>query len=378
MNSSELVGKIPKCYTLTKPGCIFGQILFTMSDFHTLTIQNIHRETPSAVTLTFGVPDALKEVYQYKAGQYITLKAEINGEEVRRAYSLCSAPSSGLLQVAVKEVENGTFSVLANNKLTVGQSIDVHTPEGKFIFVPNGERQASYAAFAAGSGITPILSIIKSVLIDEPKSTFVLVYGNRSLEGTMFHKVLLELQLEYPDRFFVEFFYSRTQEPNSNFGRIERSTINYVVRNKFKAHQFSKFFLCGPEPMINLVAEVLEDKGTPKEDILFELFSSSATAEVNAALDGNTALTVICDDEEFNLTMPQNKVILDVVLEAGIDAPHSCQGGICSSCIARITSGTATMRKNLILTDEEVEEGLILTCQAHPTSATITIDYDEV
>ena len=349
-----------------------------MSDFHSLTIQDITRETPSAVSITFGVPSDLKAEYKFMAGQYLTLKTTIDGKEVRRAYSLCSSPGSEILKVAVKEVSGGTFSVLANNKLAVGASLEVHPPEGKFILEPNAENQNDYAAFVAGSGITPVLSIIKTVLEEEPKSRFLLVYGNKSIEETIFHTELLKLQLQYADRLFIEFVYSRTQEENSHFGRIARSTVNYVVKNKFKEHDFDRYFLCGPEAMITEVKEVLTENGVAEDKILFELFSSTDEGAVQVSGDGNTKIKIIVDDEEFDFEMPQSQVILDAALDRDIDAPHSCQGGICSSCIARIKEGTAVMRKNQILTDSEVAEGLVLTCQAQPTSPTIVVDYDEV
>ncbi|MGB5942576.1 MAG: ferredoxin--NADP reductase [Leeuwenhoekiella sp.] len=349
-----------------------------MAQFHELTISEVNRETQQAVSIAFNVPANLAETFSFAAGQYITLKKEINGKEVRRAYSLCSTPSSGKLRVAVKEVKDGTFSVLANNKLQVGESLQVHPPEGKFVFEPSGENQKDYIAFAAGSGITPILSIVKTALEGEPKSRFVLVYGNRSVEETIFHKQLLKLQLKYPERFFIEFIYSRKQEEGAKFGRIERSSINYVLRNKFEAHDFSKCYLCGPEAMINTVTEILQENGIAKENILFELFSSDETGEVDDKLEGQSQMKILVDDEEFDFIMPQDTIILDACLDRDIDAPHSCQGGICSSCIARVTSGSAKMRKNQILTDDEIEEGLILTCQAHPTSASVTVNYDEV
>lgn len=348
-----------------------------MADFHSLTIQDINRETTAAVSITFGVPQNLQETFTFKAGQYITLKKNIDGKEVRRAYSLCSTPASGLLKVAVKEVDGGTFSVLANNKLTVGESLEVHPPEGRFVYEPFGEK-ADYAAFAAGSGITPVMSILKTVLEEEPLSRFLLVYGNKTVEDTIFHKELLELQLKYPDRLFIEFVFSRKQEGDSHFGRIERSTVNFVIKNKFKEYDFKKFFLCGPEPMVEGITETLAEAGVDTGDILFELFNTSDDGEVDAALDGMTQIKVVLDDEEFEFTMPQDEVVLDAVLDQDIDAPHSCQGGICSSCVAKLTSGTVKMRKNMILTDDEVEEGLILTCQAHPTSPSITVSYDDV
>ncbi|MEH6408727.1 MAG: iron-sulfur cluster-binding domain-containing protein, partial [Leeuwenhoekiella sp.] len=189
---------------------------------------------------------------------------------------------------------------------------------------------------------------------------------------------LLKLQLKYADRLFIEFVYSQAQEENSHFGRIARSTVNFVVNNKFKEHDFDRFYLCGPETMINEVKDVLTENGIAEENILFELFSSKEEGSVEVATDGVTKIKIIVDDEEFEFEMPQTQVILDAALDRDIDAPHSCQGGICSSCIARITSGTAVMRKNQILTDGEIAEGLVLTCQAQPTSPSITVDYDEV
>ena len=350
-----------------------------MKNFHSLTIKEVVRETPKSVSIVFNVPDDLKPTFKFTAGQYITIKKEIDGEELRRSYSICSTPNSGELKVSVKEVADGRFSSYANNELKAGDQLEVFLPEGKFTFIPSADAgHRTYAAFAAGSGITPVMSIIKTALTEEEHSKFVLVYGNRTPEETIFFKELLELQASYPDRFFVEFVYSRTQNENSFFGRIERSTVNFVIKNKFKGHNFSDVYLCGPEEMIDLVSEVLQENKLPKENIHFELFSSSEEGEVEANLDGKTQITVIVDDEEKTFIMDQKKNILDAVLDEDLDAPYSCQGGICSSCIARITEGKAEMAKNQILTDDEVEEGLTLTCQAHPTTPTIKIDYDDV
>lgn len=349
-----------------------------MSKFYPLKIKEVIRETEQAVSLSFEIPDNLKEEFNFSAGQYITIKTEANGEEVRRAYSLCSAPESGEFKVTVKEVEGGRFSVIANNKLVAGDILEVHPPEGKFIFEA-GEGRKNYAAFAAGSGITPVLSIIKTVLRDEPHSKFVLTYGNKSVDDTIFFKELLELQAKYPDRLFVEFVYSRTREDNAHFGRIETSTVNYVVKNKFKDHPFDRFYLCGPEPMINHVSEVLENNGVTRDKIFFELFTTTEEEkEIQGDVDGKTSVTILVDDEEFTFSMDRKDVVLDIALENDIDVPYSCQGGICSSCMARITEGKAEMSKNQILTDDEIEEGFILTCQAHPTTAILKVDYDDV
>lgn len=348
-----------------------------MSQFYALKIKEVIRETPEAVSLSFEIPENLQETFSYKAGQYITIKTSIEGEEIRRAYSLCSAPGSGEFKVTVKEVEGGKFSGVANNKLKAGDTLEVHPPEGKFIFEP-GKGDRTYAAFAAGSGITPVLSILKTVLVEEPESNFILVYGNKTVENTIFFKELLELQTKYPERLFIEFVYSRSREENAHFGRIETSTVNYVVKNKFKDSSIERFFLCGPEEMINTVKSLLQQNGVAAENILFELFTTEDTGPVETNMHGGVQLTIIVDDEESTFTMDSDETVLDAALDNDLDVPYSCQGGICSSCVARIEEGKATMRKNQVLTDSEIEEGLILTCQAQATTPTLKINYDDV
>ena len=350
-----------------------------MSKFFPLKIKNIIRETEQAVSLEFEIPQGSKSEFSFKAGQYITIKTQIEGKEVRRAYSICTPPSEENFRVTVKEVEGGTFSVIANNKLKAGDLLEVHPPEGKFIFEPvNDNHPHTYAAFAAGSGITPVLSIVKTVLLQEQHSRFVLVYGNRTPDETIFFRELLELQSKHPDRLFVEFVYSRTKEEASHYGRIDESTVNYVLKNRFKDTSFTRFYLCGPEEMINNVTEILLNQNIKKEQILFELFNTEVEGEITSNLEGETQLSIMVDDEETILTMPKNKTVLQAALDHGLDVPYSCQGGICSSCMARITGGTAEMKKNAILTDSEIADGLILTCQAHPTSPEIHVDYDDV
>jgi ring-1,2-phenylacetyl-CoA epoxidase subunit PaaE len=261
--------------------------------------------------------------------------------------------------------------------LKEGDVLAVHPPEGKFIFKPS-DKPENYAAFVAGSGSTPVMSILKTALDQEEASNFVLVYGNKTPEETIYFKELLELQAEYPNRFFLEFVYSRARDEESFFGRIERSTVNFILKNKFKNDVFSDFYLCGPESMIDLVQEVLEDNKVKKDNIHFELFTTSEEGEVNANLKGDTEIHVVVDDEEFEFQMNKKTKVLDAVLDEDIDAPYSCQGGICSSCVALLKEGKAEMEKNQILTDDEIKEGLILTCQAHPTTPKIVIDYDDV
>ena len=350
-----------------------------MPSFLKLIIKEIKRETADAVSILFNVPEELKPDYKFVAGQYLNLKLTLDNQEIRRAYSICSSPESGELRIAVKGVKNGVFSQFANTKLKAGDVLEVGHPEGKFTFEPDAERQKNYAAFVAGSGITPVLSIIKSVLKSEPKSSFVLVYGNRTPEDTIFHQELHDLQLKYVGRFFVHYVYSQAKAENALFGRIDKSAVNFVLNNKHKELEFDKFYLCGPEEMINTVSGILKEKNVKDSAIKFELFtSSSQEKEIKTSLEGHTKITVLVDDDEVTFEMSQKQTILDASLKQGIDAPYSCQGGICSSCLARVTSGSAEMTKNSILTDKEIASGLILTCQAHPTSESIYIDYDDV
>jgi ring-1,2-phenylacetyl-CoA epoxidase subunit PaaE len=350
-----------------------------MSSFYKLNIKEVKRETPNAVSVLFNVPSELQPTYKFIAGQYINLKLTLDGKEIRRAYSICSSPNSGELRIAIKAVKNGNFSKFANDNLKAGDILEVGQPEGKFTFEPSADRQKNYAAFVAGSGITPVMAILQSVLENEPNSSFVLVYGNKTPEDTIFHDQLHELQLKYVGRFFVHYVYSQTKVENELFGRIDKSNINFVLNNKHKEKEFDKFYLCGPEEMINLATTVLKEHNVADKNIKFELFTTSSTENTEASShEGHTKITVLVDDEETTFEMSQKQTLLEAALKQGIDAPYSCQGGICSSCLARISKGTAEMKKNSILTDKEVADGLILTCQAHPTSSEIFVDFDDV
>ncbi|WP_222982707.1 ferredoxin--NADP reductase [Flagellimonas meishanensis] len=349
-----------------------------MSDFHALQVSAVKKLTPNSVAITFTVPESLRNTFSFKAGQYITIKHQMNGQEIRRAYSISCAPSSGILTVGVKKMPNGMFSVYANEILKEGDTLEVMPPEGRFIFEPAGNPK-NIIAFAAGSGITPIMSIAQTVLEGHPENVFVLVFGNQSPSETMYLDSIRRMKKQYTDRFFIQHVYSRTREEGALFGHIERSTVNFVIKNQFKNIVFDAHYLCGPEPMINTVSEILMEHGVSKEKILFELFTSSDSEDVLAEeLEGKTQVEVVVDDETFSLTMDKKQLVLDAVLKEGIDAPYSCQGGVCSSCIARIKEGKAEMVKNQILTDGEVAEGLILTCQAHPLTPTLKLDYDDV
>lgn len=351
-----------------------------MSSFHNLSVKNIKRETDKSISISFNLPENLKASFAFKAGQYITLKTVIDSHEVRRDYSLCVSPKSGELKVAVKEVNDGTFSAYANNTLKVGDTLEVAPPKGRFIFEPNDSKTKNIALFAAGSGITPILSIVKCALEEEVYSQVILVYGNKTTKDTMFLNELLELQHAYKDRFSIQFVFSQQDEDDSIFGRIEKSTVNYVMKNKHKHVEVDAFYLCGPEAMIHTVKDVLTEHDIDENRIHFELFKAAKPVDVkeDVAAAGSTQISITVDDETTTFEMSQKQTILEAALDEDLDAPYSCQGGICSSCLARVTEGEATMTQNNILTESEIAEGLILTCQAHPTTPSIVIDYDDV
>jgi len=306
-----------------------------MSQFVLLTIKEVVQETPSAVSLVFNIPENLKPNFNFIPGQFITLKAKINGEEVRRAYSLSSSPGDQDIKVSVKKIANGSFSVYANESLKKGDQVEVLFPEGKFQLKTDRNNTKNYMAFAAGSGITPIMSMIKTVLIEEPNSKFVLVYGNKNSSETMFFKELLELQINYPERLFLEFVYSQQNNEETQFGRINKDTVNFAVKDKFKNLDFSNFYLCGPESMIETVQEVLIDNAVDKNNIHYELFTSKTiTPESNAG--GSSTISIVLDDEELTVTADRKLTLLDNILNKDIDAPYSCKGGVCCSCICKV------------------------------------------
>ncbi len=349
-----------------------------MSKFHSLTVKRIKKLTPSSVAITFDIPKDLIQTFDFDAGQYITIKKEIKGKELRRAYSISSTPKKDSFTIGVKKVDRGGFSEYAHSKLAEGDVLEVMPPEGRFTFVPN-ENSMNIAAFAAGSGITPIMSIAKTVLDSNIDNTFVLVYCNKSFEETMFYSDLVKLQLNYADRFYIYFTNTEKQEKDALFGRIDTSTVNYALKNKHKDVDFEAFYLCGPEAMIHTVSDTLKNNGIAEAKIHFELFTTTEIKdELPVSADGETQIEVLVDDETFSFTMDKKMIVLDAVLKENIDAPYSCQGGVCSSCIARVTEGKTEMANNQILTDSEIEEGFILTCQAHAITPTLKINYDDV
>ena len=350
-----------------------------MSIFHKLRVKEVRRETVDAVSVSFDVPDELEKEFRFLPGQYITIQKNLQDSLLRRAYSICSSPESGELRVAIKHVDKGRFSDFANNTLKEGDTLDVAGPEGRFVLEVDGSNQKDYLAIAAGSGITPVISMIKAVLQSEKDSRFVLIYGSKSGEKTIFKKELDELVVSAGGRFQVQYVYSQIISDKALFGRIDEKLVKELLKNKFSGWNFDSYFLCGPEEMIDGAKEMLIKKGINEDAIKFELFSSTSNKkEVTKSLSGNAEICVVLDDDETTFEMRMDELILDAALAKGLDAPYSCQGGVCSSCLAKVVEGKAVMERNTILDEDEIEEGLILTCQAHPVTSTIKIDYDDV
>ncbi len=350
-----------------------------MSIFHQLRVKEVRRETVDAVSVAFDVPNELEKEFRFSPGQYITIQKDLQDSLLRRAYSICSSPDSGELRVAIKEVDKGRFSHFANQVLKPGDLLDVAGPEGRFVLETNDKHQKDYLAIAAGSGITPVISMIKAVLQNESKSRFALIYGSKSSDKTIFKKELDSLVASYDGRLKVQYVYSKIISDKALFGRIDGKMVKGLLKSDFSGYNFDTYFLCGPEEMIDDTKKALLKNGVKEEAIKLELFSATSyKKEVTKSLSGNVEITVVLDDEETTFDMRMDELILDAAIAKGLDAPYSCQGGVCSSCLAKVIEGSAVMERNTILDADEIEEGLILTCQAHPTTSTIKIDYDDV
>ena len=347
-----------------------------MAGLHQLQVSGVERLTKDAVAITFDVPSSLKADFRFQPGQYLTLSAQIAGSEVRRSYSICSAPHEGSLRVGIKALPKGVFSTYANSQVREGDLLDVGAPEGRFVYVSSANPK-KLMLFAAGSGITPMLSIAKAALKDNPDHQVILVYGNRSPESSMFADEIQAMELNHPHQFSVINIYSRARAEDALFGRIDNANILYVLNTLHSKVCFDDFYICGPGGMIETCTQVLQDAGIESPKIHVEHFSGGS-APVASDKEGKVAYTVVLDEKVHQFTADAQKSVLDAALAAGLEAPYSCQGGVCGSCIGRVKSGHVEMGNNQILTDGEVEEGLVLSCQASCTSDALEIDFDDV
>jgi ring-1,2-phenylacetyl-CoA epoxidase subunit PaaE len=353
--------------------------------FHKLRIAEVRRETPDAVSIRFEIPDTLKDAFAFKAGQHLTLRTEMNGADVRRNYSVCAAPHENEIRIAVKQMPGGRFSAWANNELAAGHVIEVLPPLGRFVLPePNGA-SPHYVALAGGSGITPVLSIIKAGLRQNPKARFTLLYGNRDSPSIMFLEELAGLKNRYLDRIEVYHFLENEAEEIELFnGRLDRDKCDEVFSSLVDASAADAFFICGPGPMMDAAEEALEAKGVSQDKIFIERFSTGRVSAEQLARDEvlqkkaqGTQMTVTLDGRRAKVAFDAAKGnILESVQAAGLPAPYACKGGVCSTCRARVISGEVTMKKNYGLTDQEVAQGYVLTCQSVPASEAVELTYD--
>lgn len=353
-----------------------------MSKFHTLIIKNVTKVTSDSVSISFEVPSNLQEEFKYKEGQYITLKQSINGESVQRAYSIWKAPFENELAVLVKKVENGKFSTYANESLKAGDSLEVMLPQGNFVPNLSENNSYDYTLFAAGSGITPIYSILKQILKVESQSSVNLFFVNKTKESTAFLEELNSLKENYSNRLNVYNFFTKESSDDSNFnGRINKDKLELMNQLGVLSNNSFEYYLCGPEQMILDTKDFLISKGVAEEKVKFELFTASAPKEeVSVESDFEMSnIHVVIDDDDFEYTFDMKKSdnILDEGINQGLDLPYSCKGGVCCTCRAKVLEGSAKMKINYALTDGEVEDGYILTCQSIPTSSSIKVSFDD-
>ena len=352
-----------------------------MSMFHSLKVIDIKNETSDTVSVAFEIPEGDKNTFDYTSGQYLTLKFDINGNEERRSYSMCSSPFSGEpIRIAVKRVDKGLVSNHINDVIKVGDQIEVMSPQGNFSLETSLE-QKTYVAFAAGSGITPIWSMIKSVLDNEPGSKFVLFYGNKTSDSTIFKNEIDSLTGE---RLSVYHILSREETSNSiTSGRIDKNKATELLKSNLDLLKAKAFFICGPEEMIFNVKDVLQTLGVSEDKIKFELFTTpvllAAEKEVEVSnFTGTAKVKVIYDEEEVTFDLSSDgENVLEAAMRHDVDAPFSCKGAVCCTCKAKVTEGKMIMDANYALSDEEVAEGFVLACQAHPASENVVLDFDE-
>lgn len=352
--------------------------------FSPLRIKEIRKETADCVSVVFDIPEELKSSFAFKQGQSLTMRAMINNEEVRRTYSICSSPLDNECRIAVKKVEGGLFSTFANEQLKKGDTLDVMQPVGKFYTALDPAQSKNYLAFAAGSGITPVLSLIKTTLATEYLSNFTLVYGNKNHGSIIFFEELEGLKNKYMERFNLIHVLSRekTDSPIS-FGRITADKLKDLNR-LIDYTTTDEFFVCGPEEMIFCVKDYLIGTGIDKKKIHFELFTSpgqkkpSVHSQQTTGSETKSQITIKLDGRsfDFELSLNSDTTILDAALKKGADLPYACKGGMCCTCKAKLLEGEVMMDVHWGLEEEEVEQGYILTCQSHPKTEKIVVDFD--
>ena len=364
------------------------------TQFHALTIAHIDAEAGGAIAVTFDVPMQLRDVFAFTPGQFLSLRATIDGQDVRRSYSICSSlhqwRTEGTVQVGIRPVEGGVFSNWAVQHLHAGDSFQVMPPQGRFCV--QRPRALHRVGFAAGSGITPILSIMASTLQDQPESKFTLVYGNRRMDSVMFNEALQDLKDAYPDRLTLIHILSRqAQEVPLLEGRIDGEKVKAIMQALLPVKSMDEVFICGPEGMIEATEKALLDAGARKERVYAERFVSQSTGKPASQNQGDkprasakttqvkpsVALTVRLDGKSYDFGISKDDLVLDAALDHGLDLPYSCKGGVCCTCSAKVIEGQVDMVKNFTLSEEEIAQGFVLSCQARAKTPKLVISFDE-
>ncbi len=351
--------------------------------FHPLKVKAVEHPTEDCVEVCFEVPEELREAYAYLPGQHLTLRKEINKEDVRRSYSICACPLDGDLTVAIKKVEGGRFSTFANEELRAGDTLEVLPPSGKFSTPLDPDNEKSYVAFAGGSGITPIISIIETALRTEPKSKFTLFYTNRRSGSIIFHERLEGLKNTYMGRFSL--YHILTEEmadPELYHGRIDREKLEIFARLFFDPSDVDEFFTCGPEPMMIAIRDALLEMGVSSSRIHMELFTSplgklgTGDKKEKPAIKAKSEVTITMDGHQFTFPYDSSDSILEVAIENGVDLPFACKGGVCSTCVCKLQEGEVEMTVNYALEPDELAKGMILSCQSHPKTDKVKLTFD--
>lgn len=356
-----------------------------MAEFYKLKVADIYKETDDTSVITFDIPSDLQDVFKFRQGQHLTLKADINGEDVRRSYSLCSSPIDNQWRVAVKLIPGGKFSSFVNNELQANDTLEVMKPSGTFGVEVNVEKPKNYLFFAAGSGITPVLSMIKTHLQGEPNSTCKLFYVNKTAKSIIFKEELEQLRNTYFGRLEIYYFLTKERRDIELFnGRFDNEKMQVLTKTFIDIPDTSEVFLCGPEKMVHYVSDYLINAGLPKELVHFELFVTGLSEEdikraerlAKQNVEG-VEVTIVDGGKEFAFTMTKEyDNILDAALGAGADLPFACKGGVCSTCKCKVVDGAVEMKINYALDDKEVSQNLVLSCQAVPTTEKVIVDFD--
>ncbi|TPV32037.1 phenylacetate-CoA oxygenase/reductase subunit PaaK [Paucihalobacter ruber] len=356
-----------------------------MVQFHSIKVADVYKDTKDTTVVTFDIPEHLKSDFKFTQGQHLTLRKEINGQDVRRSYSLCSSPLDNQWRVAIKQIPGGIFSSYANTTLKSGDELLVMPPSGKFSVDLAPNLAKNYIAFAAGSGITPMLSIIKTHLLAEPNATFKLFYLNRTVKSIIFKEEIEQLKNIFFDRFEIFYFLTKEQRDIPLFnGRFTEEKIKTLSKHFFDVNDVDHCFICGPKDMIFMISETLQAMGLCKDNIHFELFFAgdvpvvkTATKEVSTIKANGIPVTIIDGGKEFHFNMESDyDNILDAALAAGADLPYACKGGVCSTCKCKLVEGEVKMKVNYALEDDEVANNYVLSCQAEPVSEKVVVDFD--